>query len=362
MMQNNEIIQGKEIMEGNGEIKNMEGTGRILRTRNLSIGFREKKKSPGVIFENINVSAGEGELVALFGVNGVGKSTLLRSLVKLLSPLSGEIFLFGLNINSLHGSELARKVGFVSTETIHVNNLKVLDLVSLGRYPYTNWMGRLDRQDKEKVDDAIEMVGIKGLRHKYLNQISDGERQKAMIARTLAQDTRIIVLDEPTAFLDLPNKYEVIHLLHNLARQRKKTIVYSTHDLNIAIQETDKIWLMLSGSVYQGAPEDLILGGTFGKMFEHTSLLFNTGKGEFRIQRELRENIGLRGSGPELRWTRNALERMGFRADVQAGQDIIIDITRNKGRITWKLVADHEQKLFNRIYDLCSYLARYCFP
>lgn len=333
----------------------MDNSSQILRTDNISIGFSGKKNSAGIIFKNISVSAGKSELVALFGPNGIGKSTLLRSLVKLLSPLSGDIFLFNKNIKTLSGNEMARKVGFVSTETVYVNNLKVYDLVSLGRYPYTNWMGRLLQPDKEKVEDAMNMVGISEMKNKYINQLSDGERQRTMIARTLAQDTDIIVLDEPTAFLDLPNKYEVIHLLHTLAAERSRTIVFSTHDLNIAIQEADKIWLMLPDGIYQGSPEDLILEGSFSKMFEKTNLLFSATKGDFRVKRKPRGCIGLRGPKTEVRWTKNALERIGYGVD-RKGEEIMITIINDSGRRVWEMAGKDETKLFYSVYELCRSL------
>lgn len=330
----------------------------ILRTDNVTIGFREQKKDTGYIYGNINVSAGKSELVALFGPNGIGKSTLLRSLVKLLSPVSGDIFLFNKDIKTLSGNEMARKVGFVSTETIHVNNLKVYDLVSLGRYPYTNWMGRLRHHDKEKVEDAINMVGISALRNKYINQLSDGERQRAMIARTLAQDTGIIVLDEPTAFLDLPNKYEVVHLLHTLASGSNRTVVFSTHDLNIAIREADKIWLMLPEGLFQGSPEDLILNGSFGKMFEDTRLLFSTTKGDFRIKRKPSNTIGLEGPSMEYRWTRNALERIGYETVDTGEAGNMISIKTDDGKKIWEISGSSKTMRFGSIYDLCSFLTR----
>ncbi len=335
----------------------MSTNNRILHTRNVSIGFSGKKDNTRAIYSDINVSAGESELVALFGPNGIGKSTLLRSLVRLLSPVSGDIYLYENNINSLSGNNLAKQVGFVSTETVSVNNLTVYDLVSLGRYPYTGWLGRLHQQDIEKVEDAINMVGISSLRNKYINQISDGERQRTMIAKTLAQDTAVIVLDEPTAFLDLPNKYEVVHLLHKLAGERGKTIVFSTHDLNIAIQEADKIWLMLPEGIMQGSPEDLILEGSFGKMFEHTNLMFNTGKGEFRIKRDLRRRTGLRGPKKEVWWTRNALERIGIEVRDNESNDIMITITFIGGKRLWKVSAGNSTRHLESIYDLCVHLA-----
>ncbi len=328
----------------------------VLHTENLSVGYRGARESSGTVFGGITVDARRSELVALFGPNGIGKSTLLRSIVRLLSPLSGNIYLSGSDIRSYPANQIARMVGFVSTEPVRVNNLKVRDLVSLGRYPHTGWLGRLGEQDYIKVDEALDMVGISRLAGKNIDQLSDGERQRAMIARTLAQDTGIIVLDEPTAFLDLPNKYGIVHLLHRLAAEKGRTIIFSTHDLSIAIQEATKIWLMLPGQICQGAPEDLILDDQFGRMFENTNLSFSTGKGEFRIKRELREIIGLRGPATERRWTRNALERNGFRVaeNEECGATVSIDI--EGGTRTWKLMMQGSTSRFTSIYDLCSCL------
>ncbi len=328
----------------------------ILETKNLSIGYTGKKDNGKIIFDNINLKASKAELVALLGANGAGKTTLLRNLVSLQKPLSGEIIIFDQNIKSFSRNEMARKVGFVSTEIIQINNLSVYDLVSLGRYPHTSWTGRLGKEDYEKVNEAIEMVGMNKLRKKYINQLSDGERQRAMIARTLAQDTELIILDEPTAFLDLPNKYEIIHLLNRLAKTKNKTIIFSTHDLNIAIQEADKLWMMLDKNILQGAPEDLILKGSFGKLFEKSNLKFNLIKGEFRIARRLSGNIYLEGPETEIHWTKNALERSGLNVTGDNNSVIKIFVFNDQNTRKWLLIDDSEEQFFFSIYELCKYL------
>ncbi len=328
----------------------------VLHTENLTVGYPGDRESGGPVFSDINVDARSSELVALFGPNGIGKSTLLRSLVKLLIPLSGKIYLYGSNIKNYPANRIAKIAGFVSTETVRINNLRVYDLVSLGRYPHTGWMGRLNSHDIEKVEEALEMVGISELKSKYINRLSDGERQRAMIARTLAQDTPVIVLDEPTAYLDLPNKYEIIHLLHRLAAEKGKTVIFSTHDLGIAIQEASKIWVMLHGQIFQGAPEDLILDGSFGRMFEHTNLLFSKGKGEFRIRREPGTIIGLYGPAPERRWTRNALERTGFGVAENKTCDTVVEVVNTDGNRSWIIKQGETNISFASIYELCSYL------
>jgi iron complex transport system ATP-binding protein len=276
--------------------------------------------------------------------------------VKLQNPLSGKIFLSGRDISGMSPTEMAVRVGFVSTEIIQVNNLSVYDLVGLGRYPYTGWMGKLSANDEIKVREAIGMVGMERLSNKNINQLSDGERQRAMIARTLAQDTGIIVLDEPTAFLDLSNKYETVHLLQNLAGKSGKTIIFSTHDLNIAIQAATKIWLMLEDSIIQGAPEDLVLEGSFGKMFKNSNLLFNTDNGEFRIQRTPGVKIGLRGPETECLWTRNALERIGFGVTGRGVQKAMIIIGNDRGKRVWEITINGNKTHFHSIYHLCNFL------
>jgi iron complex transport system ATP-binding protein len=330
----------------------------VLKTKDLCIGFPGRKSRESAVYENINLQAGKTELVALLGANGIGKSTLLRSLVKLQDPLRGEISVFNQDISSLSRTQMARRVGFVSTEIVRVNNLSVYDLVALGRYPHTSWTGRLSGPDREKVDEAIGMVGMAGLQHKNINRLSDGERQRAMIARTLAQDTELIILDEPTAFLDLPKKYEIVHLLHRLAIERGKTIIFSTHDLTIAIQEADRLWLMLEDNILQGSPEDLILSGSFGKLFEKSNLKFNSERGEFRIAREPACNIYLEGPETEFFWTKNALGRSGFRVTSQKDALMAVRIESDREAIRWVLTADTDSHTFTSVYDLCTFLGK----
>lgn len=328
----------------------------ILRTNDLSVGFPGSRNRSVPVFENISLSASKAELVALLGANGIGKSTLLRTLVRLQKPLSGDIYLFGRSIRSFSRNELAKKAGFVSTEIIQVNNLSVFDMVAIGRSPHTRWTGRLGEEDILKVNEAINMVGIDSLRHKSINRLSDGERQRAMIARTLAQDTELIVLDEPTAFLDLPNKYEIVNLLHRLAAEKNKTIIFSTHDLGIALQEASKLWLMLDREIVHGAPEDLVLKGAFGKMFSQTNLRFNPASGEFRIERNLSGRASVRGPETECRWTANAIGKLGYSLTGTEDPDIAINIMKQQGMTKWELTMQNEKNAFSSIYDLCTFL------
>jgi len=330
---------------------------KVISADHLSIGYPIKGSTGKIIKKDICLNAMKGELVAMIGGNGVGKSTLLRTLIGFQPFFSGNIFIKGLALNNYREKELAKIMSFVSTETIHVSNLTVYDLIALGRYPYTDWSGRLTEEDRSKVDEAIQMVGLKGYEDRNVNFISDGERQKTMIARTLAQDTDIILLDEPTAFLDLSNKCEIVHILHRLAYERGKTILFSTHDLSIAIAECDKIWLMLEQQVKEGSPEDLILDGSFSSLFHNKSLYFDTEKGDFRILKETGQKVIVKGDGAPLNWTIKALERIGF--EIITNADSKTDHTLleiESSYPSWFLKSSETREKFNSLYALCRYL------
>lgn len=329
---------------------------KILNINNLEIGYSVKKKQNKILFENINLSANSGELIALVGKNGIGKSTLLRNIAGLQEPFNGDILFYTKKLKKYKRSEFACLVSFVSTEIVNVSNLKVFDLVALGRFPHTNWMGKLQTKDIVKSNDAIDMVGMHSYLNTNVNEISDGERQRVMIARTLAQDTNIIVLDEPTAFLDLPNKYEIVHLLNKLSKEENKTIIFSTHDLNIAIQEADKIWLMLEDEIIEGAPEDLILNEKFNKLFKDSNLSFDKIKADFRMKKKHVSKIGLIGDGIYYTWTKKALERLGYSVLKDNKTDLCIEIEQGNDYCKWLLKDEKETHKFDSIYDLSLHL------
>jgi iron complex transport system ATP-binding protein len=330
---------------------------KIIAIKNASIGYRQKADINKVVKENISLQALKGELVALIGGNGIGKSTLLRTIAGIQPALKGDINLKGKSIKSFHEKDLALIMSFVSTEIIRVSNLSVYDLISLGRYPHTNWTGRLTDEDRRVVEEAIEIVGLKGYENRMVNYISDGERQKTMIARTLAQDTDIIVLDEPTAFLDLSNKYEIVHILHRLANEKGKTILFSTHDLATAIAESDKVWLMLENSVDEGSPEDLILNGSFSALFHNNNLFFDQEKGDFRIKKEVKSNAVVSGEGIKLNWTIKALERIGYKVinekdSISLHPVLHIDVSYP----FWKLKFRDSEMKFDSLYAMCRFI------
>jgi iron complex transport system ATP-binding protein len=212
---------------------------------------------------------------ACWGLMGSGKSTFLKTISSLIPQLEGNILLKNRNLKEYSSQQLATLTGYVSTEMIWIDEMSVYELVLLGRFPYTNWLGTLTESDKQAVQLAIEQVGIKDLINRKINEISDGERQRAMIARTLAQNTELILLDEPSAFLDIPNKYEIAGLLKTLC-EKGKTVLFSTHDLNLALSFADKIFLIDGDKIIQGAPEDLIINGEIQRIFKTDKFSFDS--------------------------------------------------------------------------------------
>lgn len=236
-----------------------------IRIEGLSIGYRSKH-GVKTVAEGISDSIRSGEMTCLLGVNGAGKSTLLRTLSGFLPPLAGEISLLGKPLSSYRERELATVIGVVLTEKSNLQNMTVTELVGMGRSPYTGFWGRLSAADRRKVEESLALVGIAPLRDRMVQTLSDGERQKVMIAKALAQETPLIFLDEPTAFLDYPSKVEILHLLHRLSHEMGKTVFLSTHDLELALRVADRVWLMSKqGEVRTGSPENLIVDPETGR-------------------------------------------------------------------------------------------------
>jgi iron complex transport system ATP-binding protein len=320
--------------------------------KQLSVGYQQPGESPLVVLEDVNLTASAGEMVALIGSNGIGKSTLLRTLAGFQPSISGRIEISGRELKTLGSREIARIMSFVSTENLRVPNLSVFDLVAYGRFPYTNWIGMLSEEDKSIVSEAIKMVGLKGFESRAVMQISDGERQRAMIARALAQDTPVIVLDEPTAYLDVSNKYEIFHLLQVLAEEKNKTVVLSTHDLNIALREVDKLWLISPAGNFQGAPEDAVLNGWLNQLFRNEHIGFDENEGEFFFKKEFRAKVKVEGEGMPLIWTLRALNRKGYQIVMKADPDFLVVAGENR----WELISQTEKKVFGSIYQMLAFL------
>ena len=245
-----------------------------LEAKNLSIGYTSKKKSL-VISEEINFSIKQGELVGLVGTNGIGKSTLLRTLAGMQPLLKGSISINGNLLNNISAIQLASDLSIVLTETPASQNLSVLELVSLGRHPYTNWIGSLSESDQVIINSAISATKIKDLLNYKCYELSDGQLQKVLIARALTQDTPLILLDEPTTHLDIFHRASVLKLLKKLASEKEKTILFSTHEIDLAIQLSDKMMVMTKEKVFFDTPDNLIQQGCFDDLFPKESIEFN---------------------------------------------------------------------------------------
>ena len=254
----------------------------IVKTTDLSIGYASKKSSK-IIASNLNIELDKSNLVCLLGENGIGKSTLLRTLTKVQPALNGSIFINTINLNEITNHNLSKQLSVVLTEKLPESSLSVFELVALGRQPYTNWVGQLNTKDIEIIENALEQTNTKHLMHAKYYQLSDGQLQKVLIARSLAQNTNIIILDEPTAHLDIHHTIETFTLLKKLAANFGKTIIISTHEINLALQLSDELWLMTPQEFITGKTNDLIENNQLNKLFTSDLIHFNKKLKQFTI-------------------------------------------------------------------------------
>lgn len=297
----------------------------VLSTQHLSIGYSTKKGTT-IVQPELNLGLESGELVCLIGPNGTGKSTLLRTLAGIQKPLKGRIDINGVDIELLSHHEKSLLIALVLTDRIDIENATVYDIVSYGRHPYSNWWGKVSYDDHNLISDAIEMVHLSHKKDVNFSELSDGERQRVMIAKSLAQDTPIIILDEPTAHLDLPNRVEIMLLLHKLAHNTGKAVLLSTHELDMALQAADRIWLITSESgVECGVPEDMVFDGSFDRAFRSNAYYFNTTNGNFSMNYPLTKKVWVAGDKTRIYWTLRALARAGYMVVPDAGITINID-------------------------------------
>lgn len=256
----------------------------IIDVKDLVIGYKTKNKNISVA-KNINLQLQKGHLISLVGANGIGKSTLLKTLIKMQPALAGKIHLNNKNLEQISNTDLAKQLSIVLTEQLPVKNLSVFELIALGRQPYTNWIGNLTKTDRSKIKNAIELVNIKDLQHKKCFELSDGQLQKVMIARALAQDTDIIVLDEPTTHLDMYHKVYILKLLLKLTKETGKTILFSTHEIDLAIQLSNTMVVMAKNEVHCDQPCKLIEQGVFNTLFPRDTITFDAVSGSFKVSK-----------------------------------------------------------------------------
>lgn len=324
-----------------------------IELRNLSIGYLTKN-SRKIVASNINADIFSGELTCLLGANGIGKSTLLRTLSAFQPKLEGQINIQGKEIEGYSEKQLSTLISVVLTEKCDIKNMSARELIGLGRSPYTGFWGTLSNGDKVIVDKAISMVKIEDLASRMVHTLSDGERQKVMIAKALAQETPIIFLDEPTAFLDFPSKVEIMQLLHRLSRQTNKTIFLSTHDLELALQIADKIWLIDKQSgINVGTPEDLSLSGHLTSFFARKGIIFDDETGLFRIENTYTKQIKLTGHGQMYSMVRKALLRNGILATRNIESDDYIEVTGRENKEIKICQSDKEPIL---VYNIATLL------
>lgn len=309
----------------------------FINLSNISTGYISGSKRKAVT-SGLNGNLYKGELTCLLGPNGMGKSTLLRTLSAFQPSLKGQISVDGRCLGEYSTGELARTISVVLTERPAIPNISVEEFVALGRSPYTGFFGKLTDSDSQIVEKSIEQVGVTNLKDRQWLSLSDGEKQKVMIAKSLAQETPVIFLDEPTAFLDLPSKVEIMHLLHRLARENNKLILLSTHDMELALQMADRLWVLAgTDTLWTGSPEDLLMDKIFTDFFERDGIKFDRKTGGFRVQNKIDYSVNLKGRGFEFGLIKTALMRMYIDAGEEKDSEYTIEIER-KERTVFNLI------------------------
>jgi len=286
----------------------------IISARNVSIGYHGKKHKDLCLYENLTFDLFRGELVCLLGPNGAGKSTLLRTIGCLQPSLSGNFFLDNKNLNEYSERKLSKIMGLVLTDKTSTGGLTVRELVELGRYPYTGFFGQLNTADRMVVEKAMGDVGILHKANNYVSELSDGERQKAMIAKVLSQECPIILLDEPTAFLDIESRTEIVSLLHELAVKQGKTILLSTHDIDMALLLSDRLFLLSKQTkLIHGITEDIILSGILDNFFDNKVISFDKESGSFLPQQHTdNQKIHVKTNNKLYKWVESFLNKNGY--------------------------------------------------
>jgi iron complex transport system ATP-binding protein len=326
----------------------------VLTAQDLTIGYAHSRADKTVIAQDLNLELHAHELVCLVGPNGVGKSTLLRTLTGLQPALGGTLLIQGKPLEKYNNKAIARLVSVVLTAPVQVGTMKVRNLVGLGRFPFTGLFDSRNPEDDAAVQTALEMTGAESLAERFVHELSDGERQRVMIARALAQEPMLLVLDEPTAFLDLPGRVATMQLMRELAHTHGKAVLASTHDLDQVMHLADRMWLMgKDGAILQGAPEDLVLSGAFGTTFAQPNLKFDLETGNFETTQKTEQYVVLQAEGLADIWTARALRRAGFEVLVDGQPDLPrVEVVQENGRTTWRLLRAEVVLEFDSIYAL----------
>ena len=307
-----------------------------LSTQGLAIGY-DHGDSARCIASGLDLTLPAGEFVCLLGPNGTGKSTLIRSLSGMQAPLAGDILLAGQDFRSIPPRQRARLVSVVLTDALPMGMMDAYAMVALGRHPYSGWFGSMGPADHARIEWSLEAVGARDLARRQVSELSDGERQKVSIARALAQATKVMLLDEPTAFLDLPRRVELMRILRDLAHSEGLALLLSTHDLDLALRFADRLWVLnADGQLIQGYPEAIAMSGEFAQVFETENLDWDPSSGSFRAHPIPCLHAKVVGEGIPALWTKRALERLGFglTEDANAAAVSIEIDNENQWRVT----------------------------
>ncbi|MDN4166297.1 ABC transporter ATP-binding protein [Cytophagales bacterium LB-30] len=293
----------------------------IVTTESLSIGYAHQP----ALMENLNLEVQRGKLTALLGPNGIGKTTLLRTLSGIHAPMKGKVLFKNTDLAQYTRQQIAKEISLVLTDKPALWSTTVYELVSFGRYPYSSWIGQLSPLDHQKIEEAIQLTHIDFLRHHAVDTLSDGQLQKVMIARALAQDGDLLLLDEPTAHLDLGNKIEIFRLLRTLALKTQKAIVISTHELELAIEMTDCLWVLSCGAdTLVGTPEELLLSGALSQRVSGKEYILNELSGKFEIAHPAGPELAIEGNPKAAQWLAHFLRKNGFTIVPKAAQTLHI--------------------------------------
>lgn len=321
----------------------------LISGRNLTLGYGKGTRAKKVV-EGLDLSIHPGQLTCLIGPNGAGKSTLLRALSGLIEPIAGTLAVAGRIPARMRPAELARTMALVLNERPANAGIRVEELVSLGRLPFTDGLGRLSEQDRQAIHSAMESTSTLGLRGRHFGDLSDGERARVQVARALAQDTPLVLMDEPTAHLDWPHRIELCRLLLRLARERTKAVILSTHEIDLALQTADQ-WILLAPGCPPvcAAPEEIALQGHFDAAFGHAGFCLDPVTGQLRLERAVSRPVRLEGSGVARDWTAHALERRGWRIEATAGP-----VVRVGDGPLWELDGKRHENLAGMLHGLAS--------
>jgi iron complex transport system ATP-binding protein len=331
----------------------------MIELQNLSVGYISKK-SKNIILKNVDAKLEKGKLTCFLGRNGAGKSTLLKTILGVIEPIEGSILISQREMKNISANERARKISAVLTDVVKIEHISVEEFVALGRIPHTNWRGIIESEDKKHINNAITICEIDNIRNKIITELSDGQLQKVNIARAICQDTDLILLDEPTAHLDVSNKFKVFEILRKLAIDHKKSIFIITHDLELAFQNADILWVIdKKGKMQSGVTEDLLLDKKIIDSFLTSNFEFDYISGKFLYKRESRISFQLEGDSESTYWTKQALYKNGYGVDTNSNFALKID----KDLKQWMLLENNSTiSEFSSIKELIIELNKFFFP